>query len=211
MKKILIVSDYITNIWGIENFIQNSSDLLSSTWYEINCLWLQTQYTKKKPFRQIMSIFTSLNIYIGLKLIWIYISKKPDIIWFHSTTRFVGRLPIFVSGFFGWQKIIMYHDLWFVSSYPSKISDISQLPQNWNWQSFYETSQISPSKSFIKKIYIKGIIWLKYLSISIWRYFVIRNIDKHLIPSEFMMDILKNRWIKSQNIYLIWHFWDNYN
>lgn len=208
MKKILFVSDYITNIGGIENYIQNTANLLSSKWNEVKFLWMETELLKKKRFRQLLMPLTWLNIYIALRLIYIYIVWKPDIIRFHSITRFVGWLPIYMSSFLKSDKMLMYHDLWFVSSYPSEIYDIDELPKSWTRAKFLEKSKITPSKSRTKNIYIKSIIWLKFISISVWRFFAIRNIKKHLIPSSFMKWILENRWIKSQNIYIIWHFWE---
>ena len=213
MSKILFVSDYITNIWGIENYIHNTAKLFTDNGDEVSFLWLDTKLTKNKRFRQLLLPVTALNIYIWLRLLYIYITQKPDIIYFHSITRFVWRFPVWISGFLPVQKLMMYHDLWFVSPYPSDIYDITKLPKSRNWSEFLESNYSDNlyidqkwSASKIKYIYTKGIIWLKFFSISLWRFFAIRNIDKHLIPSSFMIDILQNRWIKKQSIFVLWHF-----
>lgn len=207
MKKILFVSDYITNIGGIENYIQNSSDLMIQSWDNVRFLWLETELVRNKKFRQLLLPFTGFNIYIWLRLLYIYYTYRPNIIYFHSITRFVGWFPVWISGLLPVQKIIMYHDLWFMTPYPSDIYDTAKLPKSWTWSEFLESNYThNINTSFIKDLYIKGIIWLKFISISVWRFFAIRNIDKHIAPSPFITDILANRWIKKQNIFVLWHF-----
>lgn len=213
MKKILMVSDYITNIGGIENYIHNSAELLRSQGDEVRFLGLDSDWLRNKRFRQLLLPFTACNIYISIRLIWVYLFWQPDIIYFHSVTRFVWRLPILIAWHMHADKMIMYHDLWFISPYPSRITDIHSLPKSWNFAEFRESNypdyiyiQQKTWSAKLRYIYIRGILWLKFWSISLWRFFAIRYISKHLVPSPFMSSVLQNWWIKKQSIFVLWHF-----
>jgi hypothetical protein len=56
--------------------------------------------------------------------------------------------------------------------------------------------------SIFRKIY-----WiLKFFKLYFLRKILINYVDVHLVPSEFMIDILKNRWIEENKVKVLRHF-----
>ncbi len=146
-----------------------------------------------KKIRGLLLPITAFNFVSTLQVWYCSLSWKPDIVWFHSVSRYHGRLPVRVSGFFSSQKLMMYHDLWYFHPYPSKVTQEDQvLPRSYkNWV----------------KMWGNGIaVKFKFLSMSLLRRALIKVIDVHLVPSEFMVFYLLKRWVPKNKIQVLPHF-----
>jgi hypothetical protein len=93
----------------------------------------------------------------------------------------------------------MYHDLWYFHPFPSKLTEEDQVLPWWykNW-----------IKMSGKKIWsISGIIVsLKFIGMSLLRWSLIRVVDVHLMPSEFMVKYLIEWGVKKSSIKVLPHF-----
>ncbi len=207
MKKILIVSDYIGNIGGIEVYIKNVGDLLmkDDQNYNIEYFWLKMNNFMKK-YKSFLLPIVWANIISSIQL-QIKLSKyKPDIIRYHSIIRYIGWLPVWLSTFSKSKKIIMYHDLGYFHPYPSKVTHEEQiLPLSLsNFIKMYTNLSPSNKNNVAKKI----LVCFKYIHIKILSTILKKNMDLHLVPSSFMKDILIESWkLDQEKIVVLPHFW----
>lgn len=206
-KKILIISDYIWNIGGIEVYIKNAGDLLSldDDKYDIEYFWLKVNNFIKKYKSHLLPIVWC-NIIWSVQLLIKIIKYKPDIVRYHSISRYLGRLPVCVNSFSRSKKIIMYHDLWYFHPYPSQVTEESQiLPLSLsNFIKMYTDLSPINKDNLIKKI----LVWLKYIHIKLLSNILKKNMDLHLVPSQFIKDILINSWqVNPDKIMILPHFW----
>lgn len=188
-KKILHVSDFISKIGGIEAYLWESKDVLEKNWHTVNLFG-----SKRKPnlFWMFVALWNFPN-YFKLKR---QLKKKYDIVRFHSILRWLWHTII------SWlqkesTKVFMIHDLWYFHPYPSKLyttDDIPQFSLRWflsKWVSIKE----------------KVLIIFKFLSLSLIKKKLTKQIDMWLVPSPFLGDILHNsRHIPKEKIQLLPHF-----
>lgn len=200
-KKVLLVSDYLPRIWWIEDYINNVKEILTSNWYEVEMLWWNwINWKVSGLLRKLLLPITWFNL-----LYYFFLKRKinqfkPDVVRLHSVSRFLGWLPISALKGFKWSKWIMYHDLWYFHPYPSKVYDNESVSYKFNLSNFLAAANWV---SILKKISVL----LKFIWNSIIRKLLINNIDLHIIPSEFMKDILENNyWVEKKKVVVLEHF-----
>lgn len=200
-KKILIVSDFLTKIWWIEIYIDDVKELLEKNWYKIEVFWFDSKiWNISKIQRYLLMFFSFFNIYFALKLFFKMKNKNYDYIWFHSILRNIWWLWVFVSIFFESKKIITYHDFWVFHPFPSKIYKIEQLDYEFNLKNFILQSKTN--NIFLILLVVWKYFLILPLKILLNKYFCV-----HIIPSEFMRDILiKSFNIENKKIFTLNHF-----
>lgn len=153
-----------------------------------------------KYLRSLLLICTACNVFSAVQLMYKCMTFRPNIIRFHSISRFHGRLPILLSWCCPAKKMMMYHDLGYFHPYPSKLTEESQiLPRGIkNW--FLMTKQITnnPIRLFFS--------FLKFFNILFLRFALLYTVDKHLVPSDFMVKYLVDWWVKKSSINVLPHF-----
>jgi hypothetical protein len=200
--KILMISDYDAPVGGIEQYIRDAAQLLSTDGYDVQIVWLMLPARILRHARTFLLHVTAFNIYLTIKLLCIILLKKPDLIRRHSVSRYVGRFPIWIVGLFGIRTWMMYHDLWYFHPYPSLLTDVSQVPKSWSLSSWLAAGRLVGRTSVINTI----MMTLKFRSISAIRWALLRTVSIHLVPSPYMVPILESRWINIKNIQVLWHF-----
>ena len=194
MKKILIVSDYLDNIWWIESYIANLKNILADE-YEIYYFWWKNISWLKKLFYLFFSYF---NFIYAKKFRKKIDEIKPDIIWFHSVSRFLGPSVVEqVRNYSDIIKIQTYHDLWYFSIFASKIYDLKDLPNKFSFIEFFKKTD----KNYLYVFYII----FKYLKLKKLRNVLRKNIDIHTVPSEFMKNYVIKLWYW-ENVRLLLNF-----
>ena len=124
-------------------------------------------------------------------------SWKPDVIRYHSTLRWLGWMSIWASKNIPAEKWMMYHDLWYFSPFPSTITEISQIHTPLSLRHF-----LSGTK-WRQFPFIAG----KYLTVKLLSLTLKKTIDHHLVPSEFMIDMVhKSYRIPKEKISVLAHF-----
>jgi len=181
-KKLLIVSDYLDNIWGIESYIKNLKQILQDD-YKVYYFWWKN-FTKVK---KTMFLFFSINNFVYAKKFKQQINEiQPDIIRFHSVLRVLGPNIIKQVNDFKWLKIMTYHDLWYFSLYANEIISKDQIATKFSFLNF-----IKKSKKW--KLLLPYSIF-KYIKLKKIRDNLNKNIDIHTVPSKFMLDYVKLLW-----------------
>ena len=145
------------------------------------------------------------NIVFAIRL-WIKIWRfKPDVVWFHSTIRWMGWLGYFVvkckvqsakSKVDVWQ---MFHDFGYFYPFPHKLTDVKQLSTPLNMKNFLKDA----GDSFIKKVFARG----KYLQLVLLKNFAKKHVDKFFVPSNYMRDIVAKSWqVDEKKLEVLEHF-----
>lgn len=189
-KKILIVSDYLDLLWWIETYIHNTKDILESMWYEVRLFGFQSKSWKLNKIQRLLMFFSVAYNFVYQRKIKKEIENfAPDIIRTHSISRFLWWKVAEEISKSKCQKLIMYHDLWYFHPYPSKVYEIPQI-QPFNYSSFIKMWN---TRSFLKKLAIS----FKYIFLNLLMK-KLSSFDKHLVPSEFMIQILENHFPKDK-------------
>ena len=199
-RKILMVSDFINPIWGIETGLHEMKKLLESHGYEVILFWTSCPRWaagKLKKYRGIaLSIF---NLWSWWGLTSVIKKEKPDLIWYHSLIRWQGRFPVFQGIKSSAQQRVMYHDLWVFHPFPSQVykeSDIHKL----SLKNFLREAK---TQNPLKLLLVTG----KYLSLKLLISQLKNQKIKHLVPSRFMVPIVERSFqIPAQNIQVFEHF-----
>lgn len=194
-KKILLISDYIENIWWIESYIINTKKLLNNSWHEVDSFWLGGKIVK---YRKILMSLVWFNIFAYWNLKKKIKQFEPDIIWLHSVSRYLWFLPLLNCK---WKKtLIMYHDLWYFHPFPSKVYEEEQIIWKVNLKNF-----IKMWKS--KNPIVIFAIFLKLINLKLINFVLNKKCNFFIIPSEFMTKYLQNwYWIKKEKIKILKHF-----
>ncbi len=197
-KKILIVSDYLDDIWWIESYIKNLKHILPHD-YQIYYFWAENLSKAKK----LMFLILSWNNFIYAKKLKNKIEEvKLDIIWFHSVSRFLWPKVVEQVKDFQWLKLMTYHDLWYFSLFASEIYNENQIPTKFSLIEF-----IKKSKKW--KLLLPYAI-LKYMKLKKLRKVLNKNIDIHTVPSNFMKNYVQLLWYGNEdNIKVLPNFIDS--
>jgi glycosyltransferase involved in cell wall biosynthesis len=197
-KKILLVSDFVNKIGGIETYIHDVKALLQDHGYEVKIRWWHLPKGRKWTIKKLFGIGRwAFNIIDALRLRKVCKERKPDIIRYHSTLRRLGRMPVRIGKFFAKERWMMYHDLGYFFPFPQKLLETKQIKTPLTLASF-----VSMAKSRYYLLPILG----KYISLSLLRKSLSR-VDRHLVPSEFMVDIVhKSHYIPKEKIFCLEHF-----
>lgn len=184
--KIILTSDYSSNIGWIEQYLQDTKKILSQEWMKIKIFWrsLSTwRYTK--ILKWFYLCLSWLNIVYFVQFYLILLKEKPNCIWFHSTLRVIWWLPLYLLP--TTKKILVtYHDLWYFHPFPSLVEKEAQIPLEFSLKSFLSTIE---NKSLLKK----WLIILKFFSLSLIKNQLIRKAQYHIVPSDFMVKFLEEQ------------------
>ncbi|MEI7558684.1 MAG: hypothetical protein WCJ45_08080 [bacterium] len=125
---------------------------------------------------------------------------KPDLIRYNSVMRYLGWAPLQASKHTTAKKRMMFHDLGYFFPFPSQLTNEHQIKTPFTLNHFLASS---PTKNPIKKLAMIG----KYISLSLIRNQLQKNIETFLVPSGFMKDILhKSYKIQVDKIKIFPHF-----
>lgn len=111
-KKILLASDYTTLLGGIETHVQTIARVLRQHGYEVEIFgWNLSKGRWTKALRLLGLPYSLCNIASALGIRRRIREFRPDVIWLHSVSRFLGpfviREVIRADAF----SVITYHDL----------------------------------------------------------------------------------------------------
>ena len=139
------------------------------------------------------------NLYEAIKFYSFVKREKPDLIWYNSMLRWLWWMPLWMSRNLKAKRWMMYHDFWYFVPYPHAL---------------YETKGIDELslKNYLKHAHTKNplkcllIMW-KYFSLKLLVSSLKKQIDLHLVPSEFMVPIVsKSFWIDEDKVKYFNHF-----
>lgn len=200
-KKILMISDFSSKVWGIETYIHDASNLLREEWYEVKFYGTPIKNGTMIRFKKYLWIAYSLfNISEYFKLKKEIKSFQPDVIWCHSLLRWMGWFPLRGIRNNPAKKIMMYHDFWYFVPFPSKLYEEKDIKTPLNFKNYLISAQ---TKNPLKLIFITG----KYMTLSLLKKQLKKQIDIHLVPSPYMEKIVQKSYkISLKKIQSLSHF-----
>lgn len=185
--KILMVSDFMMDIGGIEKYIFETKDLLEKQGYIVQTFGYNDSTDSMNRKDKVKGVIQWLfNRKYGQKLKEKINEFDPDIIWYHSILRFLGWKSINVAKSADIKKIMMYHDFGYFYPFPSKLSDISQIEKLSLFNFLKSAGTYNPVWLFL--------VFLKYVSIKLIKWQIKKDIDMNLVPSKFMEKVVKKQY-----------------
>lgn len=200
-KKILLVTDFKSKLWGIETYIHDIREILSQKWYEVKIYWNEIPQNKLSKLFIYFGLFKAIfNIYDAVRLKYLVKSFRPKIIRYHSTIRSLGRLPVKVLSKHSSKKFMMYHDLWYFHPFPSDVFQTEQIKTPFNIKNFVFAVKTNNIFKFFAIIF-------KFISVRLLKIQLKKSVDLHLVPSEFMEPIVSDSYkIKPKKVQTLSHF-----
>lgn len=189
VKRILLVSDYTSIVWGAEQYVYDLALSLRSIGKEVEIygytgkpsrltrIWLM--YIAPFAFWRGILLSNTINIY------------QPDLIWMHSVLRYIWPHGMRAIANSGCKKYLTHHDLGLITPRPSRIyseSDIPASPSLGDW---------IPHEGL--NIFTILSVTAKWLTVS-WIWFSLsRNPITHILPSLWMQPFFQ-KYIQTQSI-----------
>lgn len=162
-RRILIASDYTTLLGGIETHVQNIARVLRAHGYEVEIFgWDIGKSRWTRILRLLGLVYSFCNIVSVLRMRNRIQSFKPDAIWLHSVSRFLGPLvvrEVTTSDVF---SLVTYHDLGIFSPFPSRVEHEDMIPRHPGLLAF-----VSVMRSGNPFVYLAA--YCKYLQVAILR------------------------------------------
>jgi hypothetical protein len=128
---------------------------------------------------------------------------KPELIRYHSVLRHLGWESLRAAKYCDAKKRMMYHDFGYVHPFPHALTHVHQIKTPFTLKHFMQSAK---TKNPLKLL----AVLFKYRSVRCIKYQLKRRIDLHLVPSEFMVDIIhKSYKISPDKIKAFPHFVQN--
>lgn len=199
VKKIVMVSDFINKIGGIETYIHDVKSLLEEQWYEVVLYGNTCPKGILGKLKKFLGIWLGLfNVTEGIKFKKFLQKEQPQLIWYHSMLRWMGWFPIFCTRNYKAKRRMMYHDFWYFVPYPHALENTKEVHQ----LSLRNYLRWAHTYNPLKLLLVIGkYCSLKLLSIQLKKY-----IDLHLVPSDFMIPVVERSFQMKQNVKAFNHF-----
>lgn len=199
-KKILLASDYMTILGGIETHVQTIARTLRQHGYEVEIFgWSLPKGRWTKILRLAGLAYSLCNITSAWGIRKKIREFQPDIIWLHSVSRFLGPIAVREVNRSGIFSMVTYHDLGLLSPFPSEVEGEAMIPKNPSLMDF-----LSAVRSKNPIVFLAA--YCKYLQISLLRK-RLKNIDIHIVPSTFLVPHIREiEGIPEENITVLEHF-----
>jgi len=201
VKKILIVSDFINKVGGIETYINDVKALLEPHGYKVELFgWTVPRWPIGK-LAKYFGIFTGVaNFWEAIRLHKKIKKMKPDLIRYNSVMRYLGWMPIRASRNSKAKKWMMFHDLGYFTPFPSALKNENQINTPFTLKHFLDCQ---PTANPLQNLAIIG----KYFSLRLIKKQLKKRMDTFLVPSEFMVDIVHSSYtIAEKKIKVFSHF-----
>lgn len=187
--RIVLVSDFINKVWWIETYLHDVKDILETHGHKVILRWGKLpKWTLGKIRIWMGLILAPFNFWDALKFKNFIKKEKPDLIWYNSLLRNLGHRLLRPKSIRNsqWQKTwMMYHDFGYFYPFPKDLHSVQQVQTPFNFQNFLSGAK---DKWLIQKIAtIFKYFWLKPLKKELKK-----QIDLHLVPSEFMVHIVQD-------------------
>ncbi len=205
-SRILLLSDYANNMWGIETYIASVSNKLKECGaIQVSRIW--SVWSKKWWLRYLNLALSVYHIPL-IRKIKKHIKENDnyDLIRRHSTQRALWPVPIrWIAKNTKSTQWLMMHDFGLYHPLPSQIYSESQII---NSKSFWQRMEAGFERvwwSIIKKILRSVPLFLKYVS-SWWiKKELEKNIDLFLTPSTYLNAHLQQQYTKKITIKTLSH------
>lgn len=201
--KVLLVSDYIVDVGGVESFLFNVSTLLKEYWYGVELIWCND---KRLAQNRLVSLFGTFWNNKGAKLFRQQMNTfQADLVWRHSVQRWFGPLVLYEARHCRQQQRVMYHDFWLFHPYPSRVFEESQVYHacTFVWyikESFRKTGQASKNSQIryvllvLLQFFLLPLVAIKWTSSFLIKRQLKKLVDLHLVPSKYMEKLVQKHY-----------------
>lgn len=199
-KKIFLASDYTTSLGGIESHVQTIARTLRQHGYEVEIFgWNVPKGNIGKLLRLLGLVYSLFNISALWKMRRKIREFRPDVIWIHSVSRFLGPLvvrEVTKSSIF---SLVTYHDLGLLSPFPSEVESEDMIPKTPGLREFLSSTNSRNPIAYAAVV-------CKYFQVYFLRKFL-RGIDLHVVPSGFLAPHIHNIIeVSDEKIVVLEHF-----
>jgi len=217
-KKVLLVSDYKTELGGIETYLYKVKKLLEQEGVSVKTIGANISKRKIGTLkRRALFFLSSYNIFFKHKLTNIIKKEKPDLVRYHSVLRHIGHQGIINKKDIpaNSQTRLMYHDLGYFTAFPSNISFTNQIPQNLSRKEFFNkhkqasNNNSDQQQNGIKKFITTLALRHKHRLLKKLHKQIEKNIDLQLIPSDYLKPHIRNIH-QTAKIETLAHFLENW-
>ena len=185
-RRVLLVSDYATELYGIETHIYSLKAMLEKNGYEVELYGANVRKNKRNKLVRTLLLPISTRNFRAARQIKNHIgNSRPHIIRWHSTSRWLGRYPLWATRNFKGQQWMTYHDLWYFHPFPHKVHETKQLP-TWKLGNYLKAGKTKNPIVLLAMI-------CKFILHGFLRKQVKKNLDKHFVPSTYMFPIVQKR------------------
>lgn len=162
-KKILLVSDYIAPLGGIETHITDITAALRRHGYEIETFGWHIRKDRFLRIKRLLGLVASCyNLSFAMRFRTYLDTYRPDFIWFHNVSRFLGpavvheafkKAPLTrgvaesrgvnsaIHEDFSPKTAITYHELGVFTPFPSETEREDSVPAKWSLPLFLNVSK----------------------------------------------------------------------
>lgn len=203
--KILLISDYTNNIWGIESYIHTVTDKLQDYGATtVSVVW--GDFGSKKLSRYLWLLFSPYNLIIKNRIKKLLKINNYDLIRWQSVQRFIWPYPIhYVSKNTTSKQWIMTHDFGIYHPFPSQIYSETQLIDSNSFLERMKAGFKSVWWSLPKKILRSIPLFLKYWSSHKLKNQIQKNMDIILVPSEYMKKNIQTQYGTTTDVQTLSH------
>lgn len=184
-KKILLVTDYTTMLGGIETHVHNTAHLLRQHGYKVEIFWWDVGKWMFSRIYRLLGLVVSCYNFLFARALRLKIAEyKPNVIWLHSVSRFLGPLAVrevVDSRIF---SCVTYHDLGIWTPFPMDTEREDEVPNSPGFWSFFISNRRRNPIALLA-------IPFKYLQVFFMRKYL-RDIRIHLVPSSFLASYVRN-------------------
>lgn len=181
-EKILLISDYKNNIWWIESYILDTKKRLTDMWYDVTIFG--STLTGKRQ-RRLWLLMTTCNIPAYFSLKKIIKKEKPDLVWWHSTDRWLWRLPLRAVSKKTTQRK-MYHTFGFAVPFPAHQYEEKKLPKKRSLRHFLKAVPLNKRRQY-------PFVVAKYIQLSLMRSHI-QKMDLVMWPSDCVTHTIRQLW-----------------
>lgn len=173
--RVLLVSDYICPIGGVEQYLQNVYHLLIDHGFEVQLVGSCERPTGWKKRFNFLGSFCNIPFWRHL-----YHKKQqfqPDLIWRHGVQRVIGWVPLALVPRAP-QERVMYHEVGLFHPFPAQVTSEQQLVQASSLSGYLQqaSSWLAPF------VFVKALFGRLILSLLGGR------CTQHLVPSPYLLE-----------------------
>lgn len=200
-KKIILVSDFINKIGGIETYLHDVKTLLGEKDYEVKLFGSTCPQGRAGKLKKLLGIaFSGFNLWQAIRFSIFIKKEKPDLIRYHSMLRWNGWLLLWFTRRNKAKKWMMYHDFGYFTPYPHQLSNTQQITTPLSLRNYLAMAK---TNNPLKKLFVCG----KYFVLSLLKKQLKKQINLHLVPSAFIIPIVEKSFeLKANNIQDFNHF-----
>ncbi|NOZ44133.1 MAG: glycosyltransferase [bacterium] len=202
-KKILMLSDFSRRVGGIETYVDDASRALQGMGHQVQRLGAWSPKGKLGKYWRYLGMFFAFgNLGFALRVAWNVLRFRPDLVWFHSSLRWMGRLSYLAVKWTSSKDTVqwmMFHDFGYFYAFPNTLVDPKDVDFVLNRKDF-----LVPAG---KNVLMRFLLWGKYINICLIKFFAKKYIDLFLVPSEYMKKLVAKSWrLPKKKLKVLEHF-----